>query len=159
MPQPAKRNKKKIGTYQIRRMTAVDVDAVMIIERHAYPFPWTEGIFRDCLRVGYGCWIIERDAENHGYCVMMVGGGDAHVLNLCVKPESRGQGLGRIMLAYMMDKARRLTVETLLLEVRPSNRTAIQLYHSVGFNEIGVRKNYYPAQNGREDALILALHL
>ena len=159
MPQPAKRNKKKTGSYQIRRMTEADVDAVMIIERHVYPFPWTDGIFRDCLRVGYGCWIIDRDAENHGYCVMMAGGGDAHVLNLCVKPESRGQGLGRIMLVHMMDKARRLAVQTLLLEVRPSNRPAIQLYHSVGFNEIGVRKDYYPAHNGREDALILALHL
>ncbi len=159
MPQPANRNKKKTGAYKIRRMTEADVDAVMIIEHHVYPFPWTEGIFRDCLRVGYGCWIIERDAESHGYCVMMVGGGDAHVLNLCVKPESRGQSLGRIMLAHMMDKARRLAVETLLLEVRPSNSTAIELYHSVGFNEIGVRKDYYPAQNGREDALILALHL
>ena len=159
MPQPASRNKKKSGTHKIRRMTEADVDAVMIIECQVYPFPWTEGIFRDCLRVGYGCWIIERDGENHGYCVMMVGGGDAHVLNLCVKPESRGQGLGRIMLAHMMDKARRLAVETLLLEVRPSNCTAIQLYHSVGFNEIGLRKDYYPTQNGREDALILALHL
>ena len=159
MPQPAKHNKKITGTYQIRRMTEADVDAVMIIERHVYPFPWTDGIFRDCLRVGYGCWIIDRDAENHGYCVMMVGGGDAHVLNLCVKPESRGQGLGRIMLVHMMDKARRLAVQTLLLEVRPSNRPAIQLYHSVGFNEIGVRKDYYPAHNGHEDALILALHL
>ena len=159
MPQPASRNKKKSGTHKIRRMTEADVNAVMIIECQVYPFPWTEGIFRDCLRVGYGCWIIEGDGENHGYCVMMVGGGDAHVLNLCVKPESRGQGLGRIMLAHMMDKARRLAVETLLLEVRPSNFTAIQLYHSVGFNEIGLRKDYYPTQNGREDALILALHL
>ena len=159
MLQAANRNKKRTGTHKIRRMTEVDVDAVMIIEHQVYPFPWTEGIFRDCLRVGYGCWIIERDGESHGYCVMMVGGGDAHVLNLCVKPESRGQGLGRIMLAHMMDKARRLAVETLLLEVRPSNRTAIQLYHAVGFNEIGLRKDYYPTQNGREDALILALHL
>ena len=159
MSRPANRKKKEIDAYQIRRMTEADVDDVMIIERRVYPFPWTEGIFRDCLRVGYGCWVIERDGESHGYCVMMAGGGDAHVLNLCVKPESRGQGLGRIMLEHMMDKARRLAVETLLLEVRPSNHTAIQLYHSVGFNEIGVRKDYYPAHNGREDALILALHL
>ncbi len=159
MPQTANPNRQKSGTYQIRRMTPADIGTVMIIENSVYPFPWTEGIFRDCLLVGYGCWIIELDAENHGYCVMMVGGGDAHVLNLCVKPESRGQGLGRIMLAHMIDKARRLAVQTLLLEVRPSNRTAIQLYHSVGFNEIGIRKDYYPAKNGREDALILALHL
>lgn len=159
MSLPVKHTKKENSTYQIRCMTAADVDTVMIIERSVYPFPWTEGIFRDCLLVGYGCWIIERDAENHGYCVMMVGGGDAHVLNLCVKPESCGQGLGRIMLAHMIDKARHLAVETLLLEVRPSNHAAIQLYNSVGFNEIGIRKDYYPAKNGREDALILALHL
>lgn len=159
MSSPADRNTRKTGDYQIRRMTAADVDDVMIIERQVYPFPWTEGIFRDCLLVGYGCWIIGRDDEIHGYCVMMAGGGDAHVLNLCVKPESRGQGLGRIMLEYMMDRTRRLAVETLLLEVRASNHAAIRLYHSAGFNEIGVRKDYYPAQNGREDALILALHL
>lgn len=159
MPPHVEYNKKKTAVYKIRRMTEADVDAVMAIERDIYPFPWTEGIFRDCLRAGYGCWIIERDAENHGYCVMMAGGGDAHVLNLCVKPASRGQGLGRNLLAHMIDKARHLAAQTLLLEVRPSNRAAIQLYQSVGFNEIGIRKDYYPAHNGREDALILALHL
>lgn len=159
MSQHAEYSKKKTGIPKIRRMTEADINAVMAIERDIYPFPWTEGIFRDCLRAGYGCWIVERDAESHGYCVMMAGGGDAHVLNLCVKPASRGQGLGRLLLAHMIDKARQLAAQTLLLEVRPSNRAAIHLYQSVGFNEIGIRKDYYPAHNGREDALILALHL
>lgn len=159
MTQPEDDDKGKTGAYKIRGMMEADIDTVMAIELQVYPFPWTAGIFRDCMRVGYNCWIMECDNEIHGYGIMMLGGGDAHVLNLCVKPESRGEGLGRMMLTHMMDSVRRLAIETLLLEVRPSNHAAIQLYHSVGFNEIGVRKNYYPAENGREDALILALHL
>lgn len=140
-------------------MTVEDLATVMAIELRAYPFPWTEGIFRDCLRVGYGGWVIERNGEIHGYSVMMAGGGEAHVLNLCVKPESRGQGLGRLMMEHILAQASRLKADTLLLEVRPSNQAAIHLYHSMGFSELGVRKGYYPAVGGREDALILARHV
>lgn len=145
--------------WRIRRMTAADVNGVMAIELRAYPFPWSEGIFRDCLRVGYGCWIIEHDDEIHGYGIMMAGAGEVHILNLCVKPESRGQGLGRMMLKHLIDQSRRIHAETVFLEVRPSNQAAIDLYLSAGFNELGVRKGYYPAERGREDALILARHL
>ena len=140
-------------------MTVEDLATVMAIELRAYPFPWTEGIFRDCLRVGYGGWVIERNGEIHGYSVMMAGGGEAHVLNLCVRPESRGQGLGRLMMEHMLTQASRLKADTLLLEVRPSNQVAIHLYYSMGFNELGMRKGYYPAVGGREDALILARHV
>ncbi|MDX1251489.1 MAG: ribosomal protein S18-alanine N-acetyltransferase [Gammaproteobacteria bacterium] len=146
-------------TIHIRRMTAADVNDVMAIERRAYPFPWSEGIFRDCLRVGYGCWIIEHKGEIHGYGIMMAGAGEAHILNLCVKPESRGQGLGRMMLEHLIDQSRRIRVQIVFLEVRPSNQAAINLYLSAGFNELSVRKGYYPADGGREDALILARHL
>lgn len=145
--------------WHIRKMTAADVDSVMEIELLAYPFPWSEGIFRDCLRVGYGCWIVERNDEIHGYGIIMAGAGEAHILNLCVKPESRGQGLGRMMLEHLIVQSRRIRAQTVFLEVRPSNQAAIKLYLSAGFNELGVRKGYYPADGGREDALILARHL
>lgn len=151
--------KTNVTACHIRPMTVEDLATVMAIELRAYPFPWTEGIFRDCLRVGYGGWVIERNGEIHGYSVMMAGGGEAHVLNLCVRPESRGQGLGRLMMEHMLTQASRLKADTLLLEVRPSNQAAIHLYHSMGFNELGMRKGYYPAVGGREDALILARHV
>lgn len=151
--------KTNVTACHIRPMTVEDLATVMAIELRAYPFPWTEGIFRDCLRVGYGGWVIERNGEIHGYSVMMAGGGEAHVLNLCVRPESRGQGLGRLMMEHMLTQASRLKADTLLLEVRPSNQVAIHLYYSMGFNELGMRKGYYPAVGGREDALILARHV
>lgn len=152
--------KNKASAYHLRLMTEADLANVMDIERRVYPFPWTEGIFRDCIRVGYGCWVMESAGVMHGYCIMMVGGGEAHVLNVCVRPESRNQGLGGMMMEHMMDKARHLQVDMMLLEVRPSNKVAIHLYNAMGFNELGVRKDYYPAeQGGCEDALILARQL
>jgi ribosomal-protein-alanine N-acetyltransferase len=144
----------------IRPMHEVDLDKVMAIEPHAYKHPWTKGIFRDCLRVGYSSWVIENEhGEIDGYGVMSVGVGEAHILNLTVAPEMQGQGLGKMLLNHFIERARDYHLDTLLLEVRPSNKTAIAIYDKAGFNEVGVRNNYYPAKNGREDALILALSL
>jgi len=144
---------------RLRPMTDADVDAVMAIEQAAYEFPWTAGILRDCLRVGYSCWVMEDDQAIQAYAVMSIGGGEAHVLNLCVHPRRQRRGLGRKLLRHLTALARRHAADTLLLEVRPSNRAALALYKAAGFNEVGVRKAYYPARNGREDALILALSL
>lgn len=144
---------------QFRPMTEADIAEIMEIERAAYPFPWTAGILRDCLRVGYNCWVFAIDNVIHGYGVMSVAAGEAHILNLCVRPESQGQGLGRKLLTHIIALARRHGADTLLLEVRPSNLAALKLYQTTGFNEVGVRKNYYPAEQGREDALIFALSL
>ena len=141
---------------RLRPMTDADVDAVMAIERAAYEFPWTAGILRDCLRVGYCCWVLENDQGIQAYAVMSIGGGEAHILNLCVHPLQQRKGLGRRLLNHLMDLARRHSADTLLLEVRPSNRAALALYRAAGFSEVGIRKAYYPARNGREDALILA---
>lgn len=140
-----------------RSMCEDDLDAVMEIEQLGYPQPWTRGIFHDCLRVGYLCQVLEIDGRIHAYGVMSSGGGEAHVLNLCVRRQSQRQGLGRLMLRQLVESARRLHVDLVLLEVRPSNRAALALYESVGFSEVGLRKNYYPAKGGREDALIMAL--
>jgi ribosomal-protein-alanine N-acetyltransferase len=144
---------------RLRPLMVTDLDAVMEIEQRAYDFPWTRGIFRDCLRVGYCCWCYERDDQIDGYGVMSVAAGESHILNLTVRPESQRQGIGRKLLTHFLQLARRHNADIVMLEVRPSNRKAIKLYEKLGFNEIGVRSNYYPAGEGREDALLLALSL
>ena len=142
-----------------RRMTDVDVPGIMAIETRAYVFPWTAGIFRDCIRAGYCCYVIENNGEIVAYVVMSVGAREAHILNICVSPERRGAGYGAILMDKMMGIARRLQADTMFLEVRPSNEAARRLYDKLGFNEIGIRNNYYPAERGREDALLLAKQL
>ena len=141
----------------IRPMTEEDLDAVMDIEKETYQFPWTRGIFRDCLHVGYCCWIYESENDVEAYGVMSTGAGEAHILTIVVKAASRGQGLGKMMLDHLLKIAERHKVVNVLLEVRPSNKIAVQLYRNTGFNEVGTRPNYYPAEDGREDALIMAL--
>jgi len=132
----------------------------MDIEVRAYGFPWTEGIFRDCIRVGYCCWCYEVNGVIHGYGVMSVAAGESHILNLSVRPDSQRQGVGTKLMKHFLQLARRHNADTVMLEVRPSNTPAIRLYEKLGFNEIGVRRKYYPADGGqREDALLLALSL
>lgn len=140
-------------------MRETDLDAVMAIETRAYPFPWTRGIFRDCLRAGYAMWVSECDGRVFGYGVLSVAAGEAHVLNLCTAPGCEGQGLGRRMLLSLLKIARGQRAERVFLEVRPSNPRAIDLYQRCGFNEIGRRPRYYPAAGGREDAIVMALEL
>ncbi len=142
-----------------RPMVEDDLPEIMRIENAAYPFPWTEAIFRDCLRVGYCCWTLECDDALIAHGVMSVAAGESHILNLCVHPESQNMGLGRDMLDHLLEIARHHRAEMVFLEVRPSNEAAIRLYTAAGFDEVGVRRNYYPAESGREDALIMARNL
>lgn len=144
---------------RVRPMLEFDLPRVLEIERGAYPFPWSEGIFKDCLRVGYCCWVIERTPKLEGYGIMSVGAGESHILNLCVRKQSHGCGYGRQLLRYLLKIAREHHARTTLLEVRPSNAQALRLYHGIGFNEVGIRRAYYPGRKGREDALILAIEL
>jgi ribosomal-protein-alanine N-acetyltransferase len=144
---------------RLRPLSVADLDAVMAIEQRAYEFPWTKGIFRDCLRVGYCCWCYENEGCIEGYGVMSVAAGESHILNLTVRPESQRRGVGRKLMTHFLQLARRHNADVVMLEVRPTNQAAIALYQQCGFNEIGVRRNYYPAENGREDALLLALSL
>lgn len=143
----------------IRPMTEADLDPIMTIEERAYPFPWTQGIFRDCLRAGHHGWVLDHDGMIVGYAMLSVAVGEAHLLNLCVAPEQHGRGLGRRLLKRMLDVARWHHARRVFLEVRPSNTAALLLYHSEGFNEVGRRRGYYPAEQGREDALVLAFEL
>ena len=144
---------------RLRPMSEDDLDDVMAIEQATYQFPWTRGIFRDCLHVGYSCWVYEEDRHIKAYAVMSIGAGEAHLLTIVVHPQSRGMGLGRMLVMHVLNMACTYGVDTVLLEVRPSNHAAIQLYSNLGFNEVGIRPNYYPAPNGREDALIMALSM
>ena len=144
---------------RIRPLALADLDTVMDIESRAYNFPWTQGIFRDCLRVGYCCWCYENDGFIQGYGVMSVAAGESHILNITVRPESQRLGIGGKLMKHFLQLARRHDADIVMLEVRPSNASAISLYEKLGFNEIGVRRNYYPSDDGREDALLLALSL
>jgi len=144
---------------KFRAMSPADVAAVGVIERASYAFPWSEGIFRDCLRVGYLCRVAELDGAVVGYGVAALGAGEAHILNLCVSPQLRGRHVGRQMLALLIERARQAGMGDAFLEVRPSNPLALALYQSVGFVQIGRRKGYYQAEGGREDALVLKLDL
>jgi ribosomal-protein-alanine N-acetyltransferase len=149
----------KEPAFVLRQMQDSDVAAVIAVERAAYPHPWTEAIFRDCLRVGYSCWVALHGAETIGHGVMQVAAGESHVLNLCVHPDWQRQQLGRRILRRLLSIARDQNADTAFLEVRATNQAAIGLYQSEGFCEVGVRRGYYPALAGREDAIIMARSL
>jgi [ribosomal protein S18]-alanine N-acetyltransferase len=145
---------------RIRKMDHADMAAVLEIENLNYEFPWPEGIFKDCYcTLSYTNWVLE-SPENKivGYAIISVAAGEAHIMNISVHPEFQRLGAGRKMLEHLIEYARS-RAEKIFLEVRPSNPRAISLYRSVGFQEIGTRKNYYPAKNGKEDAIMFALDL
>jgi [ribosomal protein S18]-alanine N-acetyltransferase len=145
--------------HDIRAMADGDVRGVIEIERASYQFPWSEGIFRDCLRVGYVCRVVMMQDALAGYGIMSIGAGEAHILNLCVRQECRCRGIGRAMLEHLLDRAAAGGAIEAYLEVRPSNTAAIRLYQTLGFEPIGVRRGYYQAVGGREDAAVLRLSL
>ncbi len=139
---------------QFRKMTFNDIDDVMFIELEAYPFPWTHGIFKDCIKSKYECWVVEERGQLVGYMVFTVGAGESHLLNVCVEGSYRRQGIAKILLKRLYQAAFDLGAEAVFLEVRPSNVSAVDLYRAEGFEQISVRKGYYPGQPHREDALI-----
>ena len=143
----------------LRPMRKDDLAVVQMIESRAYEFPWTVGIFRDCLRADYPAWVLHDGDRIAGYFLMSIAAGEAHVLNICVAPDMQGQGHGRRLLHALLQMARGRHVSRVFLEVRPSNAHAIALYFDEGFNEIGRRPRYYPAKDGREDALVMAMEL
>jgi len=143
----------------IRPLQLSDLEQVVAIEQASYPFPWTKGIFEDCLRVGYACFGGFLAGRIVAYSVHNWGAGEAHLLNLCVHPDFRQRGLGRLLLDHAIDHARGLDCLVMFLEVRPSNPGAMQLYQRRGFESVGQRPAYYPAVHGREDALVMRLDL
>ena len=144
---------------EIRLMQPADLKAVAAVERAAYEYPWSLGIFRDCLLAGYYCLVVDVAGTVTGYGIMSVAAGEAHLLNLCVHPNAQRLGYGRRLLNALLVKATDADADQVFLEVRPSNGLAIELYRSVGFEQIGIRPAYYQAARGREDAIVLALSI
>jgi ribosomal-protein-alanine N-acetyltransferase len=155
MPMSAQLN----TSVEFRRMSAADLDAVMAIENVIYTHPWTRGNFADSLLAGSHCWVMELSGVMVGYAVLNVAAGEAHLLNLSIAGAWQRRGLGRTFLMYLFDFIKELDAAVLLLEVRVSNAAARALYAQAGFHEIGVRRGYYPAYDGREDAIVLEYKL
>ncbi|MDG9882903.1 ribosomal protein S18-alanine N-acetyltransferase [Pseudomonas sp. GD04058] len=145
-------------TLSFRRMTEADLDAVLKIEYAAFSHPWTRGIFLDGLK-SYEIWLMFEGEQQVGHGVINVIIDEAHLLNITVKPESQGRGLGLRLLEHLMKRAYELNGRECFLEVRASNQSAYRLYERYGFNEVGRRRDYYPAPGGREDALVMACTL
>ena len=143
----------------IRPLQPEDLDRVMAIEEAAYPWPWTRGIFSECLRVGYGCYGLLDGGELVAYVVFNWGAGETHLLNLCVDPARQRSGMGQLLLEFAIERTRQLGCEAMFLEVRPSNPAAIALYRRRGFAVIGRRPDYYRSDAGREDAIVMRLSL
>lgn len=142
---------------KFRPLQMGDLDAVMAIEPLIYSHPWTRGNFSDSLQTGYSCWACEHDGRLVGYAVLMLVLDEGHLLNISIAREFQERGLGRSLLEYVIDVARGHGAQMMFLEVRPSNKSAIALYESMGFNEFSVRKGYYPSAKGREDAILMGL--
>jgi ribosomal-protein-alanine N-acetyltransferase len=145
----------EVPEVHIRPMVEIDLPEIAAIEQASYAFPWSENIFRDCLRVGYTCRALDLAGQVIGYGVMSLGAGEAHILNVCVRDEFRSLGFGRRLLEHLLERAGASGVAEAFLEVRPSNLAAIRLYQHLGFEQIGIRRGYYQAPDGREDAIVL----
>jgi ribosomal-protein-alanine N-acetyltransferase len=145
----------EIARVDLRPMHEFDIPVIAAIEKVAYQFPWSEGIFRDCLRVGYVCRVLDVGGDLGGYGIMSVGAGEAHILNVCIREQFRSRGFARKVMAYLLERARAAGMSEAFLEVRPSNVAAARLYHSMGFEQVGIRRGYYQATVGREDAAVL----
>ena len=143
----------------IRPMQVTDLDVVLTNERRSYSHPWSQGIFENCLANDSSCWVLEVQESVIGHGILSVGADEAHLLNVCVLPDYQGKGYGRVLVEYLIAQARKKAATIMFLEVRASNQTAYLLYEKLGFNEIGLRPDYYPAYSGREDALVLAIEL
>lgn len=141
----------------IRPLDSRDLPVVLAMEAKAHAFPWSRGNFEDALVSGYYMVVLEEGATVVGYGIVQIILDEGHLLNITIDPVRHGRGLGRHLLQHLLDYARAHT-DTLFLEVRPSNGRAIALYRTAGFNEVGLRRHYYPAPGGgREDALLMAM--
>ncbi|MFP4640100.1 MAG: ribosomal protein S18-alanine N-acetyltransferase [Guyparkeria sp.] len=136
-----------------------DLPEILAIEEAAHPYPWSEAVFEDCLRAGYHLDGAFLQGRLIGFSVMMMVLDEWHLLNICVDPAMQRRGVGRFLLERLLDSARADDASCVILEVRAGNRAAIALYESAGFADIGFRKAYYPAPDGREDARVMRCSL
>jgi len=142
-----------------RDMYEEDVLEVFRIESLAYDFPWPKEVFLDCISAGYTCKLFCLHEAIEGYLILSFSQTDCHILNFCITPEQQGRGYGKKMLQFAYDVAQQHGARIMYLEVRPTNETALTLYESQGFKRIAIRKNYYPDDEGREDAFVLACEI
>ncbi len=140
-------------------MAETDLDRVMAIESSIYTHPWTRGNFLDSLKAGYCCQVMEVDGDVVAYGVLAIAAGEAHVLNISVARPCQRKGYGRALLLHFIDLSRQANALQMLLEVRESNESGRSLYASMGFRRVAVRRGYYPAVHGREDAILMGLYL
>lgn len=143
----------------LRPMSEADLASIADIEPRIYTHPWTRGNFLDSLKAGYSCWVLECANNLVGYGVLMVGVREAHLLNLSIAPDWQGRGLGSALLNHFIALARGYDALQMFLEVRPSNAAARSLYARAGFRDVAVRRGYYPADAGREDAILMGMSL
>lgn len=140
----------------LRDMAEADLDAVLAIEQQVHSHPWTRGNFGDALRAGYECKVYEtQQGEMLGYAVMMLAVDEAELLDIAIAAQHQRRGLGLQLLEELLALARRRQMRRMVLEVRASNRPAIDLYRKAGFTDIGLRREYYAAHTGREDAILM----
>lgn len=144
---------------RLRPMRDEDIEEITRIEAVSFPDAWRAHFFEYCLRNGYSCWVCERHGTVAAYAVMAQQGVIAHLMNICVRPDARRQGVGRVLIDHLIRLCREGRSKAMMLEVRPSNQAALRLYGSAGFQRVGVREGYYRSLAGNEDALIMALYL
>jgi ribosomal-protein-alanine N-acetyltransferase len=148
-----------VPSVAFRTLRENDLDAVVAIEKDVYAFPWSHGNFRDSLLSGYVCWGAWAESKLAGYAIVLTALEEAHLLNFAIAKPWQGMGLGAHFLRFVIAEAERMRCEMLYLEVRPSNLIGRRLYDRFGFRQLGVRRDYYPAVTGREDALFLGVSL
>ncbi|WP_286162437.1 ribosomal protein S18-alanine N-acetyltransferase [Methylobacillus flagellatus] len=143
----------------VRRMQASDLADVVRIEAMVHDYPWTRGNFADSMQAGHDCWTYTEQYNIVGYAVLMMVLDEAHLLNISIAKEYQAAGRGYALLQHLMQLAKQAGAANMFLEVRQSNLPAIRLYERTGFNEMGIRRNYYPARTGREDAILMGMAL
>ena len=142
--------------YQLQKMVIDDIPEVMVIEKQVQSHPWTKGIFKDCMRVGYLCWVCREDGKSLvGYLIQSIAAEEMHILNVCIHPDKQRMNLGTLLVEQAEAFGKHGLAKTVFLEVRPKNIAAIRLYQKLDYEQVGLRKNYYPTDSGREDAIVM----
>ncbi len=152
-------NQPALSEIAYRDLEETHLARVVAIEMSVYPFPWSFGNFRDSLFSGYRCTGAWVDDALIGYTIVMPAMEEAHLLNIAVAKNWQSRGVGAEILAHVIAEAKKTPCEVIYLEVRPSNIAGLRLYDRFGFKQLGLRRDYYPAVTGREDALFLGLNI
>lgn len=140
-------------------MNKEDLEIIVAIEQRVFPFPWSMSDFQKCLDDNHYCYTYTEDREIIAYGILYLKQAEGHLVNLCVEPEYQRQGIGSLLLSHLLTLARQDSIISIILEVRPSNFSALCLYQKFGFKEIGIQKDYYFKEKGFENAVVMALNL